>query len=92
MLGIHLHHIIADGWSIGVMARELGELYRAFVEGRAAMLRELPLQYAEFAQWQRARVESGACAQHLTYWKEKLAGAPELLTPTGDRSRPEKVR
>jgi amino acid adenylation domain-containing protein len=88
VLGIHMHHIIADGWSIGVMTSELGELYRAFVQGRAAMLPGLPVQYADFAQWQRGWLEGGACMQHLAYWKEKLADAPELLTLPGDRPRP----
>lgn len=88
MLAIHLHHSISDGWSVGVMMRELGELYGAFVQGRAARLPELAVQYADFAQWQREWLEATVCKQQLAYWKTKLAGAPECLTLPSDRPRP----
>ncbi|MBT2440946.1 amino acid adenylation domain-containing protein [Streptomyces sp. ISL-36] len=82
-----VHHIVVDGWSLGVLVDELMEAYTAAVEHRAAHLPELPVQYADFAAWQRERSEGAAAAAHLTHWQEVLRGAPELHLP-GDRARP----
>jgi amino acid adenylation domain-containing protein len=82
-----LHHIVGDGWSMGVLVREVSELYRARVEGRQPALRELPVQYADYAVWQREWLAAGMAAE-VAYWREQLAGAPPLLElPTG-RPRP----
>ncbi|MFF8597288.1 condensation domain-containing protein, partial [Streptomyces sp. NPDC015220] len=83
-----MHHIVTDGWSMGVVARELGELYTARTEGRAHRLPEVAVQYADFAAWQRARLEDGGLlAQQLHWWRERLDGIAPLELPT-DRPRP----
>ncbi|UQA94005.1 non-ribosomal peptide synthetase [Streptomyces halobius] len=83
-----MHHIVTDGWSMGVVSAELGELYAARVEGRAADLPELPVQYADFAAWQRGRLEGGGLLdKQLDWWRERLAGVTPLELPT-DRPRP----
>ncbi|WP_329117632.1 non-ribosomal peptide synthetase [Streptomyces sp. NBC_01353] len=82
-----VHHIAVDGWSLGVLVDELMEAYTAAVEGRAAVLPELPVQYADFAAWQRERTDGEEAGEHLAYWREALAGASELHLP-GDRARP----
>jgi amino acid adenylation domain-containing protein len=83
-----LHHAVADGWSIGVLFRELSALYAAFARGEASPLPELPVQYADFAAWQRARMEGEALRRDLEYWTERLSGAPALLSLPTDRPRP----
>jgi amino acid adenylation domain-containing protein len=85
---VTMHHIISDGWTIGILIRELAVLYRAFVEGRPSPLPELPLQYADYAVWQRQWLDEAAVTGHLEYWKKRLAGRlPALDLPT-DRPRP----
>jgi amino acid adenylation domain-containing protein len=86
-LVLALHHIVIDGWSFGVLWRELSELYAACVQGRPAALAELPVQYADYAVWQRERLHEEAAAQPLAYWKEALAELPVLELST-DRPRP----
>ncbi len=81
-----LHHIAADGWSEGVLRRELSSLYAAALAGEPSPLAPLALQYADFAAWQRAWPEEAIAAQ-LAYWKERLAGTPALTLPA-DRPRP----
>jgi amino acid adenylation domain-containing protein len=88
VLLLNLHHIVSDGWSTGVLIRELGALYQAFVAEQPSPLPELPLQYADFAQWQRRWLSGDTLAQHLAYWRERLAGAPGLLELPADRPRP----
>ncbi|MBW3569847.1 MAG: amino acid adenylation domain-containing protein, partial [Gemmatimonadetes bacterium] len=83
-----LHHAVADGWSIGVLFRELSALYAAFARGDASPLAELPVQYADYAAWQRARTTGEALRRGLAYWTERLAGAPALLELPTDRPRP----
>jgi amino acid adenylation domain-containing protein len=83
-----MHHIITDGWSIGIFTRELTELYRAFVAGSPSPLRELPLQYADFAVWQRRWLRGEVLEEQLRYWKLHLAGAPPVLELPADRPRP----
>lgn len=84
------HHIVSDGWSVGVLVRELAALYGAFAEGRESPLPELPLQYADYAVRQRAWMEgdSALLERQIAYWKEHLAGAPPLLELPADRPRP----
>ena len=83
-----LHHIVADGWSTGVLVREIGALYQDLREGRPPALPELPVQYADYAAWQREELAGGALERQLAWWKERLAGAPELLELPTDRPRP----
>ena len=82
-----LHHIACDGWSFNVLLREIGVLYRSFSEGVASPLTELPIQYADFAHWQRNWLDGQVLSQQLHYWKEQLSGAAPLELPT-DRPRP----
>ena len=90
LLSIVLHHIISDGWSSTVMINELRTLYPAFVQGLPVSLPELPVQYIDYAQWQRDNVQSGKFDEHLAYWKEQLSGhLPSLQLPT-DRPHPER--
>ena len=84
-----VHHLVFDGWSIGVLVRELGALYAAFAKGGADAppLQPLPLQYADYAAWQRRRAVSPEWAESLKFWTDRLAGTPVLALPA-DRRRP----
>ncbi len=82
-----LHHIAADGWSIPVFIRELSEISRAFCRRHPSALPELPLQYADFAAWQRGWMRGAVLEEHLDYWKRQLADVP-VLELSGDRPRP----
>ncbi|PON18486.1 hypothetical protein C2W62_07735 [Candidatus Entotheonella serta] len=82
------HHIVFDGWSVGVFYRELMALYAAFSQHQPDPLPPLSVQYADFTLWQRAWLESGALAEGLNYWHEQLADAPAQLTLPTDRPRP----
>ena len=84
VLYIALHHIIADGWSLGILARELDSLYGAFSVGEPSPLPEPPIQYGDFALWQREWLRSDVMAGQLAYWKKQLTGAP-TLNLTGNR-------
>jgi len=82
VLLVTMHHIVSDGWSRGVLVDELSALYRSFRAGEASPLPELPLQYADFATWQRTHLE-GALDDQRDYWREKLGGElPVLRLPT----------
>src|SRR6185369_1681710 len=83
-----MHHIVSDGWSQAVFNRELRALYAAYRAGREDPLPPLPVQYADFALWQRAWLEGGALTAGLAYWREQLAGAPDRLALPTDRPRP----
>ncbi len=83
-----MHHIVSDGWSLGVLVREIGALYDAFSRGLPSPLPELPLQYADVALWQRENLEGEALEQQVAYWREQLAGAPTVLDLPTDRPRP----
>ena len=83
-----MHHIISDGWSIGVLINEVAALYEAFSSGGISPLPELEIQYADFARWQREWLEDGALDQQLGYWRARLAGAPSVLSLPADRPRP----
>ena len=88
LLLFNMHHMIADGWTIGILLEELHHLYDAFSRGQEHKLGELPIQYADFAHWQRGRLRGEVLEHLLNYWKQQLSGAPELLTLPGDRPRP----
>ncbi|HEX2295074.1 MAG TPA: condensation domain-containing protein, partial [Actinomycetota bacterium] len=83
-----MHHIVSDGWSLGVFASELSELYSARVEGREPSLPELEISYADFAVWQRRWFSGEELERQLAYWKERLNGAPAILELPTDRPRP----
>ena len=85
VLGISLHHIIADGWSLGVLRRDLGLLYEGLIQHRPAALPALPVQYADYAAWDRAQVTD--LSAHLAYWKNELYDLSPLRVPT-DLPRP----
>ena len=88
VLLITQHHIISDGWSIGIMIREVCELYAAFSQGLPDPLSALEIQYADYAIWQREWLQGEVLRQQGQYWKEQLSGAPSLLTLPTDRPRP----
>ncbi|MFF9573352.1 condensation domain-containing protein, partial [Streptomyces sp. NPDC014685] len=84
---LSVHHIASDGWSSGILARELRELYAAAVAGRAASLPEQSIQYADFAAWQREQLDGEFLERQLAYWRERLAHVTPLELPT-DHQRP----
>ncbi|MEU5018279.1 non-ribosomal peptide synthetase [Streptomyces angustmyceticus] len=87
LLLVVLHHIVSDDWSAAVLAEEVGELYSAAVEDRAPALPALPVQYADFAVWERDRLSGPLLESQLSYWRDQLAGLEPLELPT-DRKRP----
>jgi acyl carrier protein len=82
------HHIASDGWSSRILAREMSELYNAYARGESPSLPDLPIQYADFAEWQRSWLQGEFLEQQVSYWKERLAGSPALLALPTDRPRP----
>ncbi|HEX7273273.1 MAG TPA: amino acid adenylation domain-containing protein [Casimicrobiaceae bacterium] len=86
-LQLTLHHIVTDGWSLRVLWKELSALYASYLRGEAPALPELPVQYADYAVWQRERLQGEFLAQQLAFWKGALADLPALELPT-DRPRP----
>ncbi len=88
VLLITMHHIISDGWSIGILIQELSVLYQAFSQGNPSPLSELPIQYADFAHWQRQWLSGEVLQALLNYWQQQLASAPPLLELPTDRPRP----
>jgi len=87
LLSVVMHHIVSDAWSIGVMVRELSECYRAELEGRPPLLPPLPIQYSDFAHWQKRYLADGHLDRQLAWWKDHLDGAPPVLTLPFDRPR-----
>jgi len=85
---VTMHHIVSDGWSAGVFMRELSVLYEAHCQGRSAQLPELPIQYADYAVWQRERMQGEFLAEQLGYWREQLKGLRPLLELPADGVRP----
>ncbi|WP_346294195.1 amino acid adenylation domain-containing protein [Sphaerothrix gracilis] len=83
-----MHHIIADGWSMGLLINELATLYRAFAQAQPSPLPPLPIQYADFAHWQRQSLQGQRLEQQLAYWRQQLAGLPALLPLPTDKPRP----
>ncbi|NEQ47697.1 MAG: AMP-binding protein [Leptolyngbya sp. SIOISBB] len=82
-----LHHLVADGWSRGVLMRELATLYRDFTNSAIPSLPPLPIQYADYTLWQQRWLQSEACHTQVNYWRRQLSGLPALELPT-DRPRP----
>ncbi len=87
LLLVTFHHSITDGWSLRIFYEELGALYAA-VHGEVPVLPALPIQYADFASWQRERLRGGVLKRLIAYWRQRLAGAPAVLDLPFDRPRP----
>ena len=87
VLVLTMHHIVTDGWSFRVLLRDLGLVYQALEGGKAAPLAELPIQYSDYAQWQREQLRGASFDTHLEYWRKNLADASPLELDT-DRPRP----
>ncbi|HEX2077520.1 MAG TPA: amino acid adenylation domain-containing protein [Longimicrobium sp.] len=87
VLALNIHHVITDGWSLGVMYREIEELYRAFHTGTEPNLPELTVQYPDYTVWQRDWLQGEALERQLSYWRKQLAGVPVMELPT-DYPRP----
>lgn len=87
ILLLTMHHIVSDGWSAEILMTELTALYEAFAQDRQPSLPELPIQYADFAFWQRERAAKGRLESQLDYWKRQLHDAPALLSLPTDRPR-----
>jgi len=85
------HHIISDGWSTGILVQELATLYQAFLAGEPSPLPELPIQYADFAVWQREWLQGDTLNNQLNYWKQQLGGNPPILDLPTDYRRPNKL-
>ena len=88
LLLLTMHHIVSDGWSLGVLIRELATLYENFVNGTTTSLPELPIQYADFAVWQRQWLSGEVLEGQLQYWREQLGDNPPVLELPADRTRP----
>ncbi|MGB3205488.1 MAG: amino acid adenylation domain-containing protein, partial [Crinalium sp.] len=89
ILLVVIHHIVSDGWSIGVFIKELGAIYQALATGTPPHLPDLSIQYADFAHWQQKYFNSEVLEKQLAYWKQQLAGAPAVLNLPTDRPRPQ---
>ena len=83
-----MHHIVSDGWSMGVLIREVSALYQAFAAGAPSPLPEPPLQYPDFAYWQRQWLQGEVLAAQMSYWRERLRGCTPVLSLPADRDRP----
>src|SRR5262249_7582613 len=79
VLALTMHHIASDGWSLGVLAREMGVLYGAYSQHQGSPLQDLPIQYADYAVWQREWLEGEVEHNQLAYWRKQLAGIPAAL-------------
>lgn len=88
ILLVNMHHIISDAWSMSVLWQEVALLYNAFTAQKSSPLAELPIQYADFAHWQRQWLRGNVLTSQLNYWKQQLAGAPQVLELPTDRPRP----
>ncbi len=87
VLLIALHHIVSDAWTAGILFQELGVLYQAFASGQPSPLEDLPVQYADYAVWQREQLSGERLKQEVAHWEQRLAGAPPLLKLPTDRPR-----
>lgn len=87
VLSLTVHHSVADGWSISVLLQELTQLYDAFIKGQSSPLPALPIQYADYALWQRERLQGARLEEHIGYWRDKLANLPMFELPP-DHQRP----
>ena len=89
VLLVTMHHIVSDGWSMGVLLTEVNALYGAYTQGRDDPLPSLPIQYPDYAAWQRSWLQGEGLQRQIDYWKQTLAGAPTLLELPSDRVRPQ---
>ncbi|MEV6075234.1 amino acid adenylation domain-containing protein [Streptomyces sp. NPDC052069] len=87
-LAVTFQHIVVDGWSMNVFWAEVSALYDGLARGRSVPLPELPVQYTDYAAWQRTMLDDSENARHLAFWREQLAGAPDSLDLPTDRPRP----
>src|SRR6185369_15696480 len=85
---VTMHHIVSDGWSMGILVRELSALYAAYSSGQESPLAELTIQYGDYAAWQREWLQGEMLERGLAYWREQLAGAPPVLELPADHARP----
>src|ERR1051326_7325908 len=85
---LSMHHTICDGWSLSIFLKELGTIYEAYLRGIPSPLPELPIQYADFAVWQREYLQGETLRSQLTYWKQQFDGASTVLQLPTDRPRP----
>jgi amino acid adenylation domain-containing protein len=83
-----LHHVVSDGWSMEILVREVAALYAAYLAGQPSPLPDLPVQYADYAVWQRRWLRGAVLERQLEYWRQRLAGAPAVLELPTDRPRP----
>jgi hypothetical protein len=90
ILGLCLHHIISDGWSMGLLAEELSAAYSAYSETKPPVLASLPVEYADYVLWQHKILTEQRLEKELAYWREQLSGYQELELPT-DCSRPVQI-
>src|SRR6185369_1735828 len=88
IVALTMHHITSDGWSMGILIREVMVLYAAFTAGRPSPLPELPVQYADFAVWQHSWLHGEVLADEISFWRRQLTGLPPLLELSTDRPRP----
>nr|MDZ8004741.1 amino acid adenylation domain-containing protein [Nostoc sp. DedSLP05]MDZ8101218.1 amino acid adenylation domain-containing protein [Nostoc sp. DedSLP01] len=88
VLSLCMHHIVSDGWSMGVFVQELAALYNSYSQGQPPLLAPLPIQYADFAIWQRQWLQGDVLQTQLSYWQQQLKDAPALLSLPTDRPRP----
>lgn len=88
VLVFKVHHLVCDGWSMGVLTRELAALYEAFLNGRPSSLPPLPVQYGDYAIWERDTLRGSRLARHVTFWREQLGDEPPVLRLPTDGPRP----
>ncbi|WP_026798625.1 non-ribosomal peptide synthetase, partial [Planktothrix prolifica] len=88
VLLVCMHHVVSDGWSMGVFVQELAVLYNAYTQGKLSPLAPLPIQYADFALWQRQWLQEDVLETQLAYWQKQLAGATTFLPLPTDKPRP----
>jgi amino acid adenylation domain-containing protein len=89
LLVVTTHHIVADGWSFSVLTQELAALYEAFSQGKISPLNNLPIQYADFAHWQRQWLQGQALESQMQFWKQHLGATPAVLKLPTDHPRPQ---
>ncbi|HET7286303.1 MAG TPA: condensation domain-containing protein, partial [Pyrinomonadaceae bacterium] len=88
ILLLTMHHVVSDGWSVGVLVREVTALYEAFSKAKPSPLPELTIQYADYAAWQQQWLQGPVLEEHLTFWRRQLADSPPLIALPTDRRRP----
>ena len=88
IVALTMHHVVSDGWSMGVLVSEIAAIYAALTQGLPSPLPELPVQYGDYSEWQQERMRSGALRSQLDYWKRQLAGEIPVLRLPSDRPRP----